>query len=144
MKKASTYSILILIIGFSVILHSCKKPEPEPKDPLTNEQLLTGEWQLITFTKNGVSMIEPCSADDIFEFNVSKRYYGNEGTLKCNENDPTVFAEGSWEFKDDNRILRFPFYGDINDFKVNKLTETEMELSLTVSDNQYLLVFKSL
>jgi hypothetical protein len=65
-----------------------------------------------------------CQKDDITVFKANMTYEENEGATKCDNDDPQVFDEGTWSFKDNE----------------TKIVKDGIEITITQLDNTTLQV----
>jgi hypothetical protein len=125
--KIAAASILIISAG------ACSKNDngggPSPK-----LQLITkAGWRVVNMEfGNGSSWIQnpdwtnapQCQKDDITVFKANMTYEENEGATKCDNDDPQVFDEGTWSFKDNE----------------TKIVKDGIEITITQLDNTTLQV----
>ncbi|MDJ1503238.1 lipocalin family protein [Xanthocytophaga agilis] len=106
MKKITllTYSLIVAIL---LSLPACKGSSDEPKADYT-AILSKSPWKIFAQTIDGTDVfsdLEDCEKDDIFRFKNNGEYTVEGGVLKCNVNEPVVFAQGNWSYDSNLKIL---------------------------------------
>lgn len=143
-------TIWIMLLGFLMTFNACRE-QIEVK-PNTYSKLLTGEnsksWRIIglQYRENGkplssidVSSGNFCDLDDIFIFyaNFERRFVIDEGTLKCNDEDPQILLDDSWSLVNATGSLEFviPIFGFFKyPWVVQELTEDRLVTEIFFGD----------
>ena len=123
---------LILALFLSVYtISGCKKEELKNDKP----GLLVGKkWKATSLSENGkeVYMNEPlCTMDDYIVFAPNNLYKLDEGSTKCDSNDPQVKDVGAWSIDGDVLYMQsdeLPVKSSVN---IKELTATKMVLNQT-------------
>jgi len=120
-KKISVFCIGFAFILTGLFFTACKKdkkdPEPVPANPTpapqTNTQRLTGKnFKMTALTVDppilGItdlySQLEDCQKDNLIRFDEPNVFKEDEGTTKCNTNDPQT-ETGTWVWNTDETII---------------------------------------
>jgi hypothetical protein len=130
---------LLLIVSLFFVTFSCKKDDsaPSKKELLSGKNwVLTAETVSPAFNFNGIlitdlyAQMDDCTKDDISKFNADGTYTFEEGTTKCDVNDPQVFDSGTWVFSSDQTILVLtsPVNGTLN-AEIIELTSSKCVIS---------------
>lgn len=107
-------SSLVLVSMVFVALTSCKKKEVTAKKSL--EESLTGGSSKTWIVTDGiatqqgleVNLIEsqnPCITDNLITFKSNFTYTFEEGSTKCNPNDPELILTANWEIPADESYI---------------------------------------
>ena len=124
-KLNFTLAILLSIITVS----ACKKDEQTDNK---YQQLIGKKWKIVSITEDGkevlMSKFTSCIIDDYFEFSPNNTYSNNEGSSKCNPDDPQVKDVGSWSIAGDVLYMQsntLPVKSSVN---IKELTSSKMVL----------------
>ncbi|MDJ1469837.1 lipocalin family protein [Cytophagaceae bacterium DM2B3-1] len=138
MKKITllAYSLIVAVI---LSLPACKGSGDEPKD--YNAMISKSPWKIISATLDGkdeFSDLNECYKDDLFRYQSGGSYSLEEGTTKCNTNDPQIFSEGTWSYDPDTKLLTMnqtSGSGQDGTFLVKELSSTKMVLEAPITFN---------
>jgi len=106
MKNALKTAVsLLLVCAFAIV--GCKKDDPSPTEILTAGTC----WKMTLLegfdTANNLWVavpIEDCDADNCFTFKADQSFSVEDGTAKCNPDDPQT-STGTWSLSDDGKKL---------------------------------------
>ncbi len=106
MKNALKTAVsLLLVCAFAVV--GCKKDDPSPTEILTAGTC----WKMTLLegfdTANNLWVavpIEDCDADNCFTFKADQSFSVEEGSTKCDPDDPQT-STGTWSLSDDGKKL---------------------------------------
>lgn len=125
-----------------LVFTGCKDDKEDPPKPKSRTELLTAHqwvrqgWNIspaIDFDGDGTQendlwpYVQTCNRDDFYFFTTSLVYTLEEGTTKCDENDPQVIETGTWTWNSDETILTVSPNGfPTAEVPVQELTESKM------------------
>lgn len=106
MKNAlKTATLCLFVCAFAVI--GCKEDDPTPTEILTAGTC----WKMTLLegfdTANNIWVavpIEDCEADNCFTFKADQSFSVEEGSAKCDPDDPQT-STGTWSLSDDGKKL---------------------------------------
>jgi hypothetical protein len=137
--KTITPILVILLLGSTLFISSCKPDDPKPK---TKTQLLTtGTWKLTVYTYTCPGMNPSdlmaqigCTSDNLHAFQADKKYTIGEGSTPCPGTDGSLGDNGVWTFVDSETKVRFEFpyisTGEtMEDFVIDELSATTLKLT---------------
>jgi hypothetical protein len=148
------YVFALLSIGF--IIFGCNKDDDDDNNNTGGDKekitlLTNAAWKYDTAAiadKNGnpvsalpSGVIEACDKDNTITFKSDSTGVLNEGTNKCNTNDPQT-TSFKWWFKENGTVLYTPddIFGSsafTGDFKVAELTTTRLRVTKEVTIAPY-------
>ncbi len=133
------YLKLFTILSFTLLigLFGCKKDEGnEPKS--NSDYLLSGNWQVTgTVLDPGIELqpgiivtdvfeflVDDCAKDDFMTFNANGTITEDQGTTKCDPDDPQTNSDGSWTLSEDGNTLTITYPPEIegDDAEVSVVT----------------------
>ncbi len=123
----------IIMLGSILSLLSCGDDGPDLE---TSTDLLAGQtddgkiWRIISIELDGLGTIDPfeCLQDNNITYYPNGRYEVNEGTTKCNPNDPPGL-QGSWSLDEANAELTVIIGDSSMMWEVEQLTENYHRLN---------------
>ncbi len=145
MKKYSKIlSLLTLLLLF--VVSSCNKEE-ETKS--LSAYLTAGNWKVTAMTVSpGIEyggaiitdfyslMTEDCSKDDWIKFNTNGSITEDEGTLKCDDDDPQQTTNGSWTLNESTSTLTISYPGETSEMiTIVSINETTMVVNSTMTED---------
>jgi hypothetical protein len=127
-----------LVIAVGVFAAACNKDNDSGPARTPNELKLEAHaWNLsqATLTDSAVtdsSILSDCMADDSLVFTTSRQYHYVDGSVVC---DSTVlpYGTGTWAFNTAEDTLVLNATTGAWNFKVNALTDSTLQLTLTDS-----------
>jgi len=148
---------LILLLGFSCSLFSCKDddPTPPPSPPqstipttASSRLLVNKSWKLASFTKSGkpenlVTELPACQKDNFYIFSQTAQLRVDEGRATC---IPSTAGQSTWAFKDNEKVLNMSVpnldaYGLAGDFDVDSLGASVLVLTKKDGTTSYKAIF---
>jgi hypothetical protein len=124
-------------------LTACDKDKDSSPNPAASEnQLVDKNWQMSAMqispameTEAGpisdlYAWMPGCSKDDFLRFEKNGTFKGDEGSSKCEDEDPQTTSSGTWTLTDGNKKLTMVEDGEPQTFTVVNLSKEELKLSL--------------
>lgn len=135
----------LLSIATLLVVTSCKKEEDTKS---LSDYLTAGNWKVTAMTINpGIDiegivitdfyslMMENCSKDDFMKFNSNGTLIEDEGSLKCDPEDPQT-ETSNWTLNEDTRILTITYSGgDSETITLVSINETTFVASTTMTED---------
>lgn len=120
----------LIALLFVILLTACNKYEDGPFFSIRSaESRVIGKWYLASLQEND---------EEILEFSQEEYEFDNDGSFLLYE-DGEVYP-GTWELIDKNETLRIGDSTDSSefyDYKINRLTNTELWLEYTINSNVF-------
>lgn len=139
----SKFFSLLLLAG-SLAFVSCEKDKDIDADQ-PDKILTSGTWKLTALTvdpaidwfgtsvTNVYAQLPACSKDDLTTFQSNGTVKFDEGTSKCNTNDPqTVTA--LWALSNDQKTISVTMNGETESWKINQLSKTTVQVDYEQED----------
>lgn len=141
-KVTNIYTVLFSIV-LCFIVSSCQKEK-------TKTELLTGKtWKMSGFNinpglpnPNGGSPItdfytqlSACDKDDLWKYNIDKKYTVDEGASKCNASSPQISEAGTWTFNATESLLVTTSGTTVTELTIAELSATSLKLNITEVKN---------
>ncbi len=117
--KKNFFKTAVLLFSVVFIFSACSKEDDDDNNGSTSktnsEYLTSGYWKISAMTIDpGVNFggtvitdfyaqIPACTKDDLIKFNADGTITDDEGTTKCNPNDPQTTNDGTWVMSQDNQ-----------------------------------------
>ena len=131
MKISSTHLLLFLALA-AISFSACKK-DSDPEDLLTGKScwVMVKSEVLNTSTNQWEEdIIEACSQDDCSNFNTDKTFTVDEGSTKCDPDDPQS-TSGTWLLSEDGKTLTITEDNVSLPFTVTELSSSKMVLEIS-------------
>lgn len=142
MKITLKITALLLFIG---IFASCKK------DKLTPTEILTAGtcWKMVLLegydpaNNLWISVpVDDCEADNCFAFKADQTLSVDDGTAKCDPNDPQT-TQGSWSLSDDGKKLSLSDSGDSQVGEIVELVSGKLVYEIAIDDAKIRITLKA-
>ena len=138
MKKLVYFSLL------AATLVACKKDSENT--PSKTDLLTAKAWKVTSMTKVATvdgqkyteTSIDPCEADDSFQFKADKSIVFDQGATKCDPTNPQQVT-GTWAFsnKEQTKLkVTLPNNFLIGEAEIKELTPNSMQLYFTYADSK--------
>lgn len=127
MKKIN---LLVLIMSALAVFSGCKKDSTE----VDKASLITGKsWKLTAYTEGGKdelhSTYDDCELDDIATYFAGGKLVMNQGTIKCNNNDPQT-EDLKWSIDGDKLTISQEGYALKIEATIAELSAKTLKYSL--------------
>jgi len=131
----AVFVVTILLVN----IFGCKsKSEPEPPRSAKERQLSGNKWKLNAAETipaipgiNALNYLEECYKDNIYTFLPGGTLSVDEGSSKCNVENPQVIT-GEWKLSHDEEQLDLKYADIDHNFKLLELTEEKMKVQSTL------------
>ncbi len=135
--------ILFIALAFVTLFSSCDNDKDEVA--VSKEDLLTGKrWKTTAFTIDPAlfgftdlyAQFEDCDKDDYMEFKKGGQLIKDEGSTRCDSNDPQTIL-GTWVFNGDQDKITVsdPDLGTYS-VEIIELTSTTLRVQYSIRDEE--------
>jgi len=135
----------LLSIATILVVSSCKKEEDSKS---LSDYLTAGNWKVTAMTINpGIDFqgtvitdyyslnTEDCSKDDFMKFNADGTLIEDEGSIKCNPDDPQTVTS-NWTLNENTSVLSITYPdGDSESITIVSINETTFVVSNTITED---------
>jgi hypothetical protein len=153
MENRSLKSYVLLVLAISLVFSSCKKDDDDDNNtpaPTKKEMLTGNNWSIVAYSvepaidydQNGTQennlmpYLQACNLDDFYNLNADNTYTAEEGSSKCDPNDPQVYENGNWVFNSDETLVVFsPAGGQSYEFSIESLNASRWDAEQVVVAN---------
>ncbi len=130
MKTISLKTLVVMLGACAIFATSCK--DDDDATPDKTKQLTGGNWQLSAMTSdpaidwfgtpvtNVYAQLPVCVKDDLTIFKSNGAVNFDEGTSKCEPNDPQT-QTGTWAFNTDQTVLTLTRDGETESWDITEL-----------------------
>ena len=154
---------LISFLTVTLILFSFVGCEDEDDTPSKKDLLVEKKWELSALTVDPAipvdqygtmatdlyAQMDNCEKDNVLYLKENGNYSWEEGTTKCESDDPQVFETGTWSFNSDKTVLVLSrsdgenINYDIEDISSSELILSWQETAGTGTNYTYTVTFNS-
>ena len=138
MKQLKSTTLILMLVSLSFF--ACKKSSTS--SPKTKTELITqNSWRFDHASAAGIGDVSS-SIPDCYKDNVTVFATGGTGTISEGANvcSPSTAGSFTWEFQSNETVLHLSaalFSGGTGDFNLESLTETNLEVSQTMTIAPY-------
>jgi len=155
-KKNMKNTLKLSIAALMIVALGCKKEEAAPAATTTTttttpaktktDYLTESSWKLKALTVSPAinisgtaitdwfSQLDACDKDDTEKYNTNGSFSVDEGTTKCDPNDPQT-TTGTWVFNPDQTILTVTYKGTSTSYNISDLNASTFKGTYTVKEN---------
>jgi hypothetical protein len=132
-----TQLIPLCAIAALSLFSSCQKNEDDTSGKTKTELITESNWRFSKATSIGINVsgfLDECQKDNIVSFRVNGSGTLDEGATKCDSNAPQT-TSFTWNFTANESAVHIStalFDGGSNDFELETLTESELEVSQNI------------
>lgn len=132
-----TQFLSLFTLAVIALFPSCQKDDNDTSGKTKTELITESNWKFSKATSSGFNIsgfLDDCQKDNILRFQASSSGTVDEGATKCDPGDPQTVSF-TWNFSGDESAIHIStalFEGGSNDFTLESLTESELEVSQNI------------